>query len=132
MIHLTTLALLSFGAGAVHLVMVPQHAQEATRAIERGFQQREIQQAAYTHQQAIESGERVLVGVNRFQSKEVYPIELLKLDPKIEKRQKEKLARKAAKAQSSKTQPIETPKNNSSKHREGKQQNKGGHGGNRR
>ncbi|MFN2378029.1 MAG: methylmalonyl-CoA mutase [Candidatus Binatia bacterium] len=64
----------------------------AVKAIETGFQQREIQQAAYTHQQAVESGDRVLVGVNRFQSKEVYPIDLLRLDPMIEKRQKEKLA----------------------------------------
>jgi len=75
----------------------------AVKAIESGFQQREIQHSAYTHQQAIESGERVLVGVNRFQSKEVYPIELLKLDPMIEKRQKEKLASVKANRDNAKT-----------------------------
>ncbi|HEY2773717.1 MAG TPA: methylmalonyl-CoA mutase family protein [Candidatus Binatia bacterium] len=62
-------------------------------AIVTGFQQREIQQAAYTHQQAVESGDRVIVGVNKFTSKETMTIDILRLDPMIEKRQKEKLAK---------------------------------------
>jgi methylmalonyl-CoA mutase N-terminal domain/subunit len=64
----------------------------AVKAIEGGFQQREIQQAAYTWQQAVESADQVIVGVNRFTSKEGQAIDLLKLDPSIERRQKEKLA----------------------------------------
>ena len=64
----------------------------AVKAIEGGFQQREIQQAAYTYQQAVESTEQVIVGVNKFSSKGGVPIDLLKLDPSIEKRQKERLA----------------------------------------
>ncbi|MFN2425779.1 MAG: methylmalonyl-CoA mutase [Candidatus Binatia bacterium] len=76
----------------------------AVKAIESGFQQREIQHSAYTHQQMIESGERVLVGVNRFQSKENYPIELLKLDPANERNQKAKLAQVRATRDNAKTQ----------------------------
>ena len=41
-------------------------------AIERGFQQREIQEAAYRVQQAIESGDQVVVGVNKFRDDEVH------------------------------------------------------------
>ena len=40
-------------------------------AIERGFQQREIQEAAYRVQRAIESGDQVVVGVNKFRDDEV-------------------------------------------------------------
>jgi methylmalonyl-CoA mutase N-terminal domain/subunit len=64
----------------------------AVKAIETGFQQREIQQAAYTYQQGVESTDLVIVGVNKFTSKDGQPIDLLKLDPSIERRQKEKLA----------------------------------------
>jgi methylmalonyl-CoA mutase N-terminal domain/subunit len=53
-------------------------------AISSGFVQREIQQAAYEHQKAIESGERVIVGVNRFESDGDIPIPLHRLDPAIE------------------------------------------------
>ena len=53
-------------------------------AISSGFIQREIQQAAYEHQKAIESGERVIVGVNRFESDRDNPIPLHRLDPAIE------------------------------------------------
>jgi len=64
----------------------------AVQAIEKGFQQREIQQAAYTYQQAVESGGQIIVGVNKFSSKDEQPIDLLKLDPSIERRQRDKLA----------------------------------------
>jgi methylmalonyl-CoA mutase N-terminal domain/subunit len=69
----------------------------AVKAIEGGFQQREIQQAAYTYQQGVESTDLVIVGVNKFTSKENMAIDLLKLDPTIERRQKEKLAAVRAK-----------------------------------
>jgi methylmalonyl-CoA mutase N-terminal domain/subunit len=53
-------------------------------AISSGYPQREIQQAAYEHQKAIESGERVIVGVNRFESDGNNPIPLHRLNPAIE------------------------------------------------
>jgi methylmalonyl-CoA mutase N-terminal domain/subunit len=57
-------------------------------AIASGYIQREIQQAAYEHQKAIESGERVIVGVNRFESEHQHPIPLHRLDPAVEASQK--------------------------------------------
>lgn len=65
----------------------------SVKAIEHGFQQREIQQAAYSYQQAIESKEQVIVGVNGFTIEEEDNFELLRLDPSIEERQKAKLAK---------------------------------------
>ncbi|MFT5040151.1 MAG: methylmalonyl-CoA mutase N-terminal domain/subunit, partial [Hyphomicrobiaceae bacterium] len=64
----------------------------AVSAIETGFQQREVQQAAYVYQQGVESGAEVIVGVNKFTSEETEKYDLLKLDPTIEKRQLEKIA----------------------------------------
>jgi methylmalonyl-CoA mutase N-terminal domain/subunit len=61
-------------------------------AIESGFVQREIQEAAYRYQQALEEGEEVVVGVNRFVESEETPIELLQLDPAIEENQHRRLA----------------------------------------
>ena len=62
-------------------------------AIERGFQQREIQEAAYRVQQAIESGEQVVVGVNRFRDDEVRTPPIQKIDPDGERRQIERVRR---------------------------------------
>jgi methylmalonyl-CoA mutase N-terminal domain/subunit len=59
----------------------------ALRAIERGDIQREIQESAYRHQREVESGERVVVGVNRFASEEEPAIEVLRIDPKLEREQ---------------------------------------------
>ncbi|MEP0807486.1 MAG: methylmalonyl-CoA mutase family protein [Chloroflexota bacterium] len=63
----------------------------AMQAIEKGFIQNEIQNAAYAAQQAIERGEQVVVGVNQFQVEEELTLERLKVDPAIELRQKERL-----------------------------------------
>jgi methylmalonyl-CoA mutase N-terminal domain/subunit len=65
----------------------------AVAAIEQGFVQDEIEQAAFEYQREIEAGERVIVGVNRFQEDESEPIELYRLDPEAEKRQLERTAR---------------------------------------
>jgi methylmalonyl-CoA mutase N-terminal domain/subunit len=64
----------------------------AARAIERGEIQREIQESAYTYQRQVESGDRVVVGVNRFQEggADAEP-ELLRLDPAFEAEQVERL-----------------------------------------
>jgi methylmalonyl-CoA mutase N-terminal domain/subunit len=64
----------------------------ALAAIERGYLQSEIQEAAYRFQKSIESGERTVVGVNKYQSSETVELERLKVDPKIELDQREKLA----------------------------------------
>lgn len=62
--------------------------------IENGFFQREIADAAYRYQLAVERGEKVVVGVNRFQDPgERLDIEILKIDPEVERRQRERLAR---------------------------------------
>jgi methylmalonyl-CoA mutase N-terminal domain/subunit len=62
-------------------------------AIERGFVQREIEEAAFRHNQLVESGERVIVGVNKYAEHEAEPIELHRLDPAAEQRQLERTAR---------------------------------------
>ncbi|HEY7474573.1 MAG TPA: methylmalonyl-CoA mutase family protein [Vicinamibacterales bacterium] len=56
-------------------------------AVETGRIQRQIQESAYADQQAIERGERVVVGVNRYETGEPGSIELLRIDPEIERRQ---------------------------------------------
>jgi len=63
----------------------------ALAAIERGFIQDEIQQAAYHFQQAMERGEEIVVGVNAFQVKEQIEMERLTVDPAIEQAQRRRL-----------------------------------------
>jgi methylmalonyl-CoA mutase N-terminal domain len=61
-------------------------------AIERGFPQSEIAEASYQYQKEQESGERVIVGVNRFIEQKEEPIELLQIDESAQQRQCEKLS----------------------------------------
>ncbi len=63
----------------------------AVAAIEQGFVQREIGASAYRYQQEIEKGERVVVGLNRFQVKGEEKIPLLKVAPEMEAKQKARL-----------------------------------------
>ncbi|WP_048460893.1 methylmalonyl-CoA mutase family protein, partial [Streptomyces sp. HNS054] len=63
----------------------------AVRAIEHGFQKAEIERNAYRIAQETDSGERVVVGVNRFQLDEEEPYEPLRVDPAIETQQAERL-----------------------------------------
>lgn len=60
-------------------------------AIEEGYVQREIQEAAYVEQKRLESGEQIAVGVNRFKSADSDPIEILQVKPEIEQEQIESL-----------------------------------------
>jgi methylmalonyl-CoA mutase N-terminal domain/subunit len=60
-------------------------------AIEEGFIQNEIARSAYEHQRLVESGEKIIVGVNKFQSKEEETIPILKVDDSIRQLQSEKL-----------------------------------------
>lgn len=63
------------------------------RAIEKGFPQREIQNAAYEYQQQIERKQRVIVGVNQFQETETTSVPVLKIDPVVEAEQVRRLGR---------------------------------------
>jgi methylmalonyl-CoA mutase N-terminal domain/subunit len=62
------------------------------RAIEKGYPQAEIQDAAFAAQRAQESGESVVVGVNKFQTKEPAPEGLLRVDESVEREQVKALA----------------------------------------
>ena len=61
------------------------------KAIERGFVQEEIQNAAYDYQRAIDGAEAVIVGVNRFQSESEKPIPLQRIDEALERKQVERV-----------------------------------------
>jgi methylmalonyl-CoA mutase N-terminal domain/subunit len=63
----------------------------ALAAIENGYPQREIQNAAYAYQKEIEAGQRVLVGVNKYRLDESPPLEPFRIDPELERRQVERL-----------------------------------------
>lgn len=65
----------------------------ATKAIESGYIQKEIQNSAYKYQMQIESGERIVVGVNKFKVEEDQKRSILKVDPQVEIVQKKKLQR---------------------------------------
>lgn len=66
-------------------------------AIEKGYMQQEIMDAAYIYQKDIETGKRVIVGMNKFQVEEPKPTGLLKVDPSVGTRQAEKIAQLKAK-----------------------------------
>ena len=61
------------------------------RAIETGYVQREIQEAAYRYQKAVEAQEQVVVGVNRFQLEEEPAVNVLRIDPALEQAQVERV-----------------------------------------
>jgi methylmalonyl-CoA mutase N-terminal domain/subunit len=65
----------------------------AVEAVEQGFVQREIEEAAYRYNAEVEEGRRVIVGVNRFAETETEPIELQRIDPEAERRQLERTGR---------------------------------------
>jgi methylmalonyl-CoA mutase N-terminal domain/subunit len=57
------------------------------RAIETGYVQGEIQKAAYEYQRAVERGEQIIVGVNKFVAEQETPIPTLRIDPELERAQ---------------------------------------------
>jgi len=57
------------------------------RAIELGYPQREIAEAAFLYQRQLEKGIKTVVGVNKYSTPEELPIPMLKIDPTIEERQ---------------------------------------------
>lgn len=75
----------------------------ALAAIEAGFIQREIQEAAFQAQRAVDRGEAILVGVNAFQSGEPVTLERLRVDPAIELAQCQRLSELRARRDSART-----------------------------
>ena len=65
----------------------------ALAAIDAGFQQREIQEAAYRVQREMEEGDRVVVGVNRFRDDEIHTPDLQQIDPTAERGQVDRVRR---------------------------------------
>jgi methylmalonyl-CoA mutase N-terminal domain/subunit len=61
-------------------------------AIERGYPQKEIERRAYEHQRAVETKERIVVGVNDFVLQEEEPVPVATIDPALEREQCERVA----------------------------------------
>jgi methylmalonyl-CoA mutase N-terminal domain/subunit len=61
------------------------------KAIERGFVQQEIQNAAYEYQQQVDNQEAIVVGINRFEVEEEKPIPIQRIDPALESKQVERV-----------------------------------------
>ena len=61
-------------------------------AIERGYPQREITEAAFHFQQQVEEGEKTIVGVNKYATEAEPPIPTLAIDPEVERKQIARLA----------------------------------------
>ncbi len=62
-------------------------------AIETGYMQREIQEASYAYQQAVDEGKKIIVGVNKFQNEDEEPPFIFRVNPEAERAQTERLAR---------------------------------------
>ncbi|HXT61486.1 MAG TPA: methylmalonyl-CoA mutase family protein [Pyrinomonadaceae bacterium] len=60
-------------------------------AIETGYIQREIQNSAYEYQRAVETGDAIVVGVNKYQSEDERPVKTLRIDPALERDQIERV-----------------------------------------
>jgi methylmalonyl-CoA mutase N-terminal domain/subunit len=78
----------------------------ALAAIENGYIQSEIQDAAYAFQQALEGGQEIVVGLNAFQVEETIELERLKVDPAIEQGQRLRLSRLREKRDAGKTSAL--------------------------
>jgi methylmalonyl-CoA mutase N-terminal domain/subunit len=77
--------------GALALMAQVQERGGAVAGIEQGFQKSEIERSAYDVQLGIDSGERVVVGLNRYRSESEERYEPLRVDPAIEAEQRERL-----------------------------------------
>ena len=74
--------------GATDLLARIDAAGGTLTAIETGFIQRQVQESAYKAQMAIDAGQAVVIGVNRFQTDEPSTIEVFQVDPELERQQK--------------------------------------------
>ncbi len=75
-------------ADAMELIAKIDELGGATSAIEDGFQQREIDEAAYRHARDLDSGDSTLVGVNRFTVDDEPDSDVLRIDPEVEPTQR--------------------------------------------
>lgn len=80
----------------------------ALKAIEQGYIQREIQEAAYATQLAIEKGEQIVVGVNQFQIQDEVTLERQIIDPAIEAAARARLADLRAKRDQARVSELRT------------------------
>lgn len=87
----------------------------ALKAIEQGYLQNEIQDAAYQYQKQVENKENIVVGVNAFEMDEKIELERLAVDPTIEKNQIERLTKLKATRDSSKVSELLSILENESK-----------------
>jgi methylmalonyl-CoA mutase, N-terminal domain len=79
----------------------------ALRGIETSYIQNEIQNVAYKYQRTVETGERIVVGVNRFQQEGERTVPGFRLDPALERAQVEKLQQvRASRSQSAMEQKL--------------------------
>ncbi|WP_459129153.1 acyl-CoA mutase large subunit family protein [Guggenheimella bovis] len=76
----------------------------AAKAIDLGYIQREIMDAAYEYQKSVECGESIVIGVNKFRVEEPSPTGLLRVDPIVGENQKKKLQDLRAKRDNDKVQ----------------------------
>src|SRR5438046_7854358 len=60
-------------------------------AIEENFFQREIAEASFRYQSEVEAGERIVVGVNRYVQEDEQPLEILRIDQALERKQIERV-----------------------------------------
>ncbi|MBW2107075.1 MAG: methylmalonyl-CoA mutase family protein [Deltaproteobacteria bacterium] len=65
----------------------------AVAAVEQGFIQKEIQESAYAYQRSVETGDRIVVGLNRFEQEQAPPANLLRVDPAVRNAQVARLKR---------------------------------------
>jgi len=77
------------------------------KAIETGYVQKEIHESAYKHQLAVEKGEEIIVGVNKFQiTEDLKQKEILKVDPELEKKQRERVKKLKEKRDNEKVKKL--------------------------
>jgi len=77
------------------------------KAIEQGYPQREIAEAAYRYQKAVDEGRRTVVGVNKYVLEgEKLEIPILKIDPRVEEEQRERLARLRQRRDNARVQKV--------------------------
>ena len=82
----------AFADQARELIRMVDEMGGAVAAVDAGWVQDQIEQAAFAHHQRVQSGEQVIVGVNRYAAEREATIELHRIDPEAERRQCERTA----------------------------------------
>ena len=76
------------------------------KAIEKGYIQQEIANSAYEYQKAVDSGEQVIVGVNKYTTRQHHGAELLHVGAELEAKQMERLGRLRAERDAARVQHV--------------------------